>query len=253
VTLPGLAALNARREWFTDPGRPIAENQGPHVLVFDDFYDDPLAVRSLGLSQPFFQYSPPLASQVGDEIAGRFNECDPRWFSTSLHCYHGQPVRHPQAGFRHDGSEVRERLARQIGERINMATWSSLGDGWNGAFHLQYAGTSGNSWSIHHHYKPGDVYPRGWSGLVYLSPDAPPASGTTLWRDRQSGRCVASAGAVFSRNADSFEQVFAIENRFNRLVLFRENVLHRAEPAFGADPDSGRLTQTFFFLSETTT
>jgi hypothetical protein len=61
---------------------------------------------------------------------------------------------------------------------------------------------------------------------------APPESGTTLWRDRQSGRCVARAGAVFSRDTDSFEQVFTVENRFNRLALFRENVLHR--PGFFA-------------------
>jgi len=37
------------------------------------------------------------------------------------------------------------------------------------------------------------------------------------------------------------------ENRFNRLVLFRENVLHRAEDGFGQTAQNARLTQTFFF------
>jgi hypothetical protein len=40
-----------------------------------------------------------------------------------------------------------------------------------------------------------------------------------------------------------------VENCFNRLVLFRENILHRAEPGFGDSPATGRLTQTFFFRS----
>jgi hypothetical protein len=131
-----------------------------------------------------------------------------------------------------------------VGSHILPRDWESGGDYWNGAFHLRdFNHTTG---FIHHHYKPGDVERRGWSGLVYLSPDAPETSGTTIWRQRQSGRCVASFGPTFSRNTADYELAFLVENKYNRLLLFRENVLHRGEAGFGSGTQA-RLTQTFFF------
>lgn len=244
--------LNAHIELFTNSQRPDSENQGPYLLVIDNFYPEPEEVRAIALKQEYFQYSPPLAEQVGAEIASRFFESDPRWFSTSLLRYQGKPVNHPQPGFRYAGKDVAEKLADIVGEKLDPATWATLGDGWNGAFHLHFAGKGGSSFSVHHHYKKGDVYPRGWSGVVYLTPDAPESAGTTIWRDQSSGKCTAQEGAIFSKDMSRFEKVLTVENRFNRLVLFRENVLHRAEPGFGDSPETGRMTQTFFFLSSVT-
>jgi hypothetical protein len=59
---------------------------------------------------------------------------------------------------------------------------------------------------------------------------------------------VAPAGVAATKDFDRFEKVFVSDNVYNRLVLFRENVLHRAEPGFGQDREA-RLTQTFFFIS----
>ncbi len=39
--------------------------------------------------------------------------------------------------------------------------------------------------------------------------------------------------------------VFEIENRFNRLVLFRDNVLHRLEYGFGRRLGDARLVVVF--------
>jgi hypothetical protein len=248
TSLADCARLNARREWFTDDAR--GEDCGPFVFVHDNFYPDPVAVRELALRQTFYQYSPPLAEQVGAAIAGQHVDKRPAWMSSALLRYWGQTVRHPQPGFRYAPPTIRQRLESLLDEHIDSATWTDGGDWWNGAFHLQFDSWHRNRAAIHHHYKDGDVTPRGWSGVVYLTPDAPADAGTSIWRDRSSGLCIAPNGASFDSDERHFELVLTIENRFNRLVLFRENVLHRLERGFGKSPDDARLVQTFFFRSE---
>jgi hypothetical protein len=240
--------LNARREWFEDPAR--AAEDGPFVVVQDDFHPDPSKIRELALQQRFLQYSPPLAEQVGEEVARQHPDPRPAYFSSALLRYWGVVVRTPQPGFRYAPPELRDRIAVLLGEKVRADTWEEMGDWWNGAFHVKLANWVRNRSAIHHHFKAGDVTPRGWSGLVYLSPEAPRDSGTTIWRERRTGLCVAGEGAKFSRNVGDFELALRVENRFNRLVLFRENVLHRSERGFGTSIGNGRLTQTFFFHAD---
>jgi len=243
--------LNARPELFRDPNRTEEENRGPFVVVHDGFYGDAQAVRALALEQEFYQYGPPTADQVGPEKAARYAGQRPRWMASALLRRGGLVVADPKPGFRYAPPEVRDRIAEILGERPNEETWDEMGDWWNGAFHVQYGGDAGRPSSIHHHYKEGDVTPRGWSGLVYLSPDAAPEHGTTIWRNKATGLCVATAaGHSSSHSYDDFELALVVENRFNRLVLFREHVLHRAETGFGSTIHDGRMSQTFFFQSE---
>jgi hypothetical protein len=239
-----LAELNARTEWFTDATRPAEDNHGPYVIVVDDFYPDPMAIRELALRQRFEQWSPPSPAQVGDELATRYRRGKGTWKSTAVVVFGGQKVRDPFPGWRHNPRELADRLAAVTGEAIVHETWETGGDYWNGAFHL----TDGDYEvsAIHHHYKEGDVAPRGWSGVVYMTPDAPPEHGTSIWRNLATGQCVARFGAYFEADVSKFERAFLVENRFNRLVIFRENVLHRGERGFGAGLDA-RLFQTFFF------
>jgi hypothetical protein len=245
--LTAVEQLNAMEQWFTDSSRE--DNAGPFLIVVDDFYRDPAKVRELALKQQFYQYSPPLPEQVGATLAEQHPDQRPAWLSSALLRYWGVTVKHPRPGFRHAPPEVRGKFAALLGEDIDVSTWDDMGDWWNGAFHLQFENWGRNRAAIHHHYKEGDVSPRGWSGVVYLSPDAPPDAGTSIWRERSTGLCVASKGAKFDAHEENFERVFTVENRFNRLVIFRENVLHRLERGFGTSPQDARLVQTFFFHS----
>lgn len=242
--------LNANVELFRDSGRPEAENVGPFLVVRDNFYPDPMRIRHIALAQQYYQYVPPLPEQVGVEIASSEAGAPPAWVSSSLLRYLGRTVADPKPGYRHAPADVRRAIAGVIGEKVTIETWDDMGDWWNGAFQVQYEAWGRGAGAIHHHYKEGDVAPRGWSGVVYLSPRAPADTGTTIWREKSSGRCVASKGVWFDKDCDNFDLAFVVENRFNRLVLFRENVLHRAEHGFGTTPASGRLTQTFFFHAE---
>lgn len=246
--------LNSNVKLFADPERSVVDNQGPFLVVKDDFYTNPQAIRSIALAKTFFQYSPPLEEQVGPEVAqmysANYSDTRPAWLSSSLLRYLGRDVLQPQQGFRHAPPMLREQIAALLGENVTPETWDNMGDWWNGAFHVMNEAWGEGRGAIHHHYKLGDVAPRGWSGLVYLTPDAPPEVGTTIWLDKTTGKCIASKGAKFYQDASKFDLALLVENRFNRIVLFRENVLHRAEHGFGTTNETARLTQTFFFHSE---
>ena len=68
-----------------------------------------------------------------------------------------------------------------------------------------------------------------WAGVLYLTPNAPVNSGT----------------GIFTKEGDL---ITMIGNVYNRLVLYRGDLLHRSiKPGFGSDVSTGRLTQVFFF------
>jgi hypothetical protein len=72
-----------------------------------------------------------------------------------------------------------------------------------------------------------------WAGVLYLTPNAPQEAGTGLYRQMDN---------------NDFELDTAIGNVYNRLILYRGDVPHRSLLAgFGNTPDTGRLTQVFFF------
>lgn len=214
------------------------------LLVIDDFYPDPDAVREKALNKPFFQYSPPDPSQVElSDKGSRSNK--PTWLSSSLKTYWGQPVKNPQLGYRYNSSDVVQLLESYTNQKVNMSTWDTMGDWWNGAFHLQFEDQKPRA--IHHHFKAGDIEKQGWSGLVYLSKNAPTGSGTSIWIDNSTKQYTAGKGPFFRRDIENFTKLLEIENVYNRLILFRENVLHQASKGFGTSKYNGRLTQTFFF------
>lgn len=241
--------LLAHEDWFIDPARGTCDAVVPPIIVIDDFYDDPEGVRRLALGKRYVQYIPPDPEIVGPDIAARNAHRQGRWLSTAFVTYHGELAGAPFYGERHNPEWLRRKLEALVGEPIRESSWETSGDYWNGAFHLVENGFVPGEGVIHHHYKPGDLEGRGWSGVVYLSPDAPPSAGTIFWRHRQSGLCVAPFDAPFTTDISGFELALSVENRFNRAVLFRENIWHRVEHGFG-EGKAARLTQTLFFEVE---
>ena len=72
-----------------------------------------------------------------------------------------------------------------------------------------------------------------WAGVLYLTPNAPPEAGTGIFTEPKPGE---------------FELQDVVANKYNRLVLYRADLLHRSLlTGFGNSVETGRLTQVFFF------
>ena len=93
-----------------------------------------------------------------------------------------------------------------------------------------------------------------YTGILYLTPDAPTLSGTGIYRHIKSN-VYENFGEINEIDKDtdesSWELINFAGNVFNRLVIFRGCLYHRSVlPGFGHDKYTGRLTQTFFFNTQ---
>lgn len=101
-------------------------------------------------------------------------------------------------------------------------------------------------------------------GLIYLTPDAPLSAGTSFWRHRATGLCVAptpndarrlgtSVEALNRRleddrvRLDAWELLDHVGNVYNRALIFRASRLHSASGNFGGNRVRGRLVHRFSF------
>jgi len=131
----------------------------------------------------------------------------------------------------------------------NEITWfrtDNDSDNYNGAY--QYTTKDMKTWM---HRDPTD-----WAGIVYLTPDAPPSSGTAFFRHKETGlesiakdtpKEIQQKLDDDSNDMSKWEMVDRVGNKFNRLVLFRGTRSHRSMDYFGTDKNNGRLFQLFFF------
>jgi hypothetical protein len=90
--------------------------------------------------------------------------------------------------------------------------------------------------------------------MVYLTPNAPPSTGTSFFRHRETGiRHQGEPGIMQCFNQNTFldgtpyELVDKIGNVFNRLVIFDGGLIHAASEYFGWDIPSSRLFHMYFF------
>lgn len=153
---------------------------------------------------------------------------------------------------------LREELGRLLGTPVTE--W--LGHNANGVFQQ----TSHQDPLVWHH--DGQSY----AGAVYLTPDAPPSSGTSFWRDRTFGcrrrpdhrferERLGSAEAVAAAKAtvydpyniehgDNWELMESVAGLYNRLVVWDAAMFHSAttyDHFTEGGTASTRLVQLFFF------
>ena len=107
-----------------------------------------------------------------------------------------------------------------------------------------------------------------YAAMIFLTPDAPPSCGTTLYKSRSTGlrgsptekdseRLGRSTGElhydIFKNNfydKTDLEVVDVAGNVFNRLIIFDAQSIHAASEYFGNDKENSRLFQIFFFDAE---
>lgn len=92
-----------------------------------------------------------------------------------------------------------------------------------------------------------------WAGMIYLTPNAPFESGTSLYAHKETkarhisdpGYEHAFSGGFYDKT--KFELVDCVGNVFNRLVIFNGKCIHAPSQYFGQTLEDSRLFHMFFF------
>lgn len=197
-------------------------HHSPHLIVVDDFYQDPDAIRKIAMEQEF--------SPSG---------------------YH--KGRRTETRLILDGTK--EEIERILGRKI--ISWNQR---YTGVF--QYC--TAEDPIVYH------ADQQSYAAVVYLTPDAPPETGTTFWRSKNNGiwrnptesdlarvnKDHGSAWYDMFGNPPNFydgtrwEMVDKIGNRYNRLAIWDAKLIHSASQYFGSSLNDSRLFHMFFFDCE---
>lgn len=102
-----------------------------------------------------------------------------------------------------------------------------------------------------------------YAGMVFLTPDAPPSTGTAFYRSKVTGdykfddekrQTINYVRAFQGKSAEMnfydgthFEKIDEVGNVYNRLVLFDAKNIHAATQYFGDAIDNARFFHMFFF------
>lgn len=102
-----------------------------------------------------------------------------------------------------------------------------------------------------------------YAGIVFLTPDAPPSTGTAFYRSKVTGdyrfddekrQTISYVRAFKGKSAEmnfydgtNFEKIDEVGNVYNRLVLFDAKNIHAATQYFGDAIDNSRFFHMFFF------
>ena len=180
------------------------------IIVIDDFYVDPDPVREWGLQQEY-------------GVSGNY----PGMRSVS-----------------YKGGGVKEGIEGALGVPLCEEFWNR--EGYNGAF--QYVTEEEKTWvhaDIHNEY----------AAIIFLTPDPPVHTGTAFYqnkltKDYRWNNITGPQLNTRGSNYEDWDKVEAIENRYNRCIIYDAFLFHAAEGYFGNNLQNSRLFQTFFFNPE---
>jgi LPS sulfotransferase NodH len=226
--------------------RPVQEKtMRTDVIIVDNFYANPEAVREYALKQDYcFPYQTEAEVAEGRKVT---------WMSTRFRPAADCPFK--------SSAQLVEQLEQLTGDRIDIEHWNRdfpVTDGkpradhrsvsrsclWNCAFHLKPATGQRLGQGVHNHVVDtwNGVGENGWSGLIYLNDDAPLRGGLKLWRNVDPAH-----NYDWMTPKENWELIDDLGNVANRLLLCRGSIPHSGAGGWGSTLTDGRLYQTFFF------
>lgn len=195
----------------------VSEEPKTSIIVCENFYEDPHAVREYALSLEF---------EESDYHRGR---------------------RTPQ---QHVFPGIKEKFEQLLGKKITRWTETY---GMCGRF--QYC--TAEDAIVYH----GDA--QQWAAVVYLTPDAPYETGTSLLAHKKSRVRHCSHPQIWDvwgeaaptglyLDGTPWEEIDKVGNVFNRLVIWDGHCPHAASKYFGFTKETSRLFHIFFFDTDDT-
>lgn len=206
------------------------------LLIVDDFYPDPLAVRKYALFLPFHEIN---SEQERNYYKGKLTNAGHAFSQYGL-----------------------ELIAREIGKPI---TWPTQ----TGEFRLIFERAKDDPYRktwIHF-----DSMVTRYAGIVYLNPPEQCDGGTAFYRHKETKWELLpdfespSWNEVTKRTGKRFDTILEtlredgykvnekwdlllqVPMRFNRCIVFDSRQFHARVSGFGKSQSDGRLTQNFFF------
>ena len=100
-----------------------------------------------------------------------------------------------------------------------------------------------------------------YAAVLYLTPQAPKSAGTSFFRLRMPSGALGGnicpsphanlreALGVTALPLEAWREDVSVPNVFNRLLLYRADLVHSASAYFGLEPRSRRLTAVFFWMA----
>lgn len=194
--------------------------------IFDNFYDDPDAVREMALRLKY--------EKIGNAPG----------FRSVIHdaAYH---------------ESLRLKLCVLLNREVEMMheyTPDSIPFSWCHRGHYSWIhtdfGENVRDWLI-------ETNREAWAGVLFLTPDAPTNTGTALYRHKASGSEMETHedgdlnykmwNDLENEQLDEWDVIGYCGNVYNRFVAFNAQYWHRNVGAFGSSLEDGRLTQVFFY------
>jgi hypothetical protein len=198
------------------------------LIVIDNFYDDPMSMREIGLDRDYR-----LPGNYPGHRTGRCPEDECDLFRTKLE----------------------ENLRFKVLDPIAVGETTVKGEDDEKFLRWHFSTTKDVTW-IHHDVWGEFTHPI-WACMVYMTPDAPASAGTGIYRHKETGIYQYDAGVeetdfntsgiLLNENIDLWEPIAFVGNVFNRFVTYPGNLYHRNISSFGNNKYDGRLTQLGFF------
>jgi hypothetical protein len=100
-----------------------------------------------------------------------------------------------------------------------------------------------------------------YAGVIYLTPNPPSGGGTSFYRLRLPNGALGGntcpppyanlreAMGITRLPLEAWKEDIAIKNVFNRLLVYRSDIVHSATSYFGNDLRSKRMTVVFFWMA----
>ena len=174
------------------------------ILIRDNFFPDPDKLRKFGLNSPY-------------HWSGNVNKKNHHWLghrTTPSYLSSVDEINNP----------IIETVTRHYNFDVKDVDYTC-------SFHVSDLYNSCLEYFDDMKYHRDSTKRNSWAGLVYLTPNPPKKSGTSI---------------LDSKNSKFIE----VENVYNRLVCYPARYIHAMTSPFGTNLNTGRMSLTFFFLGE---